>query len=125
MLTGGPDVVRDTALGLGGRRTGKVRDVYALPAADGGARLLIVATDRISAFDVVMPTAIGGKGRVLTAISTRWLRFISEQGIAGTHLLSEDVSGEVSMSPEDRALVEGRAMVCRAPVHARLCCARC
>lgn len=114
MLTGGPDALRETDLSLEGKRSGKVRDVYALPPSDGCARLLVVATDRISAFDVVMPTAIGGKGRVLTAISKRWFRFVSEQGICGTHLIADTVVGEASMTAADRELVEGRAMVCRA-----------
>lgn len=114
MLTGGPDSLHQTALSLPNKRSGKVRDVYSLPPADGGSRLLVVATDRISAFDVVMPTAIGGKGRLLTAISVRWFRFISEQGIAGTHLMSDDVSSEDALTADDRTAVKGRAMVCRA-----------
>jgi len=80
----------ETRLNLPGPRRGKVRDVYELPD-DTGERLLIVATDRISAFDVVMPTAIVGKGRVLTRLSTFWLRFIEQAGICRTHLISEDV----------------------------------
>src|SRR3954465_4082570 len=50
---------------------GKVRDVY-----DLGSQLLIVATDRISAFDWVMPTGIPGKGRLLTAMTAFWLRWL-------------------------------------------------
>lgn len=84
-----------TELALPGLRRGKVRDVYELttttPTA-GGGQLLIVATDRISAFDVVMPTPIPGKGRLLTALSSFWLRFIESQGICRTHLLSDDAS---------------------------------
>ena len=72
-------------------RRGKVRDVYEL--GEGGDRLVIVATDRLSAFDVVLPTPLRGKGRLLTAISTFWLRWIEEQGLTGTHLLSTDVAG--------------------------------
>ncbi|MBL8759053.1 MAG: hypothetical protein JNK35_11545, partial [Phycisphaerae bacterium] len=76
----------DLALPLPLIRRGKVRDVYALPGADGGpGRLLLVATDRISAFDVVMPTPIVGKGRTLTAMSAFWLRFIASRGLAETH----------------------------------------
>jgi phosphoribosylaminoimidazole-succinocarboxamide synthase len=73
-----------TNLNLPGRRQGKVRDVYEFP----GNRLLIVASDRISAFDVVMPTPIPGKGRLLTEISTFWFRFIEERQLAKTHLIS-------------------------------------
>jgi phosphoribosylaminoimidazole-succinocarboxamide synthase len=75
------------------KRQGKVRDVYDLPATQPGSepRLLIVATDRISAFDVVMPTPIAGKGQLLTEISTRWLEFIQTRRLARTHLLSTRV----------------------------------
>ncbi|MEX2217716.1 MAG: phosphoribosylaminoimidazolesuccinocarboxamide synthase [Phycisphaerales bacterium] len=81
-----------TDLALPGRRQGKVRDVYELPGgeAGGGGRLLIVASDRVSAFDVVLPTPIPGKGRVLTEISTSWFRFIESRGLARTHVLSTD-----------------------------------
>jgi phosphoribosylaminoimidazole-succinocarboxamide synthase len=77
-----------TDLALPGLRRGKVRDVYDL----GPSQLLIVATDRISAFDVVMPTPIPGKGRLLTQLSTFWLRFIQSKNICGTHLLTDDVA---------------------------------
>ncbi len=63
---------------------GKVRDVY-----DLGDALLLVATDRISAFDVVLPTGIPGKGRVLTALSVFW--FEQTAGIVQNHLLSPDM----------------------------------
>ena len=64
-------------------RRGKVRDVY-----DLGDRLVIVATDRISAFDWVLPTAIPDKGRVLTALTLFWLEHLG----VPNHLLSADVS---------------------------------
>jgi phosphoribosylaminoimidazole-succinocarboxamide synthase len=63
------------------RRQGKVRDVY-----DLGERLIIVATDRISAFDWVLPTPIPDKGRVLTALTLFWLRWLG----VPNHLLSAD-----------------------------------
>jgi len=73
-------------------RRGKVRDVYELPPGeDGGGRLLFVASDRISAFDVVLPTPIPGKGRLLTEIAAWWFGFIQRRGLAETHLLSTDV----------------------------------
>ncbi|MGD9690133.1 MAG: phosphoribosylaminoimidazolesuccinocarboxamide synthase [Phycisphaerales bacterium] len=99
-------------------RRGKVRDVYELPGRGGeSSRLLLVATDRISAFDVVMPTPIEGKGRTLTAMSTWWLRFIASRGLAETHLISTSVD-EVpeSAAPRgsaQRAWLEGRITVCR------------
>lgn len=64
---------------------GKVRDIY-----DLGDRLLIVATDRISAFDVVMPNPIPDKGRVLTQLSRFWFELTRE--IISNHLISTDVS---------------------------------
>lgn len=83
-----PDALLSSSLNLPGLRRGKVRDVYDLPKD----RLLIIATDRISAFDVVMPTAVPGKGRLLTSLSTFWLRFIEARGLCRTHLLSTDVA---------------------------------
>jgi phosphoribosylaminoimidazole-succinocarboxamide synthase len=67
-------------------RSGKVRDLYELP--DG--RLLLVASDRISAFDVVLPTEIPDKGRVLTGLSRFW--FAETNGIVPNHLLDTDVA---------------------------------
>jgi phosphoribosylaminoimidazole-succinocarboxamide synthase len=63
------------------RRQGKVRDVY-----DLGDRLVIVATDRISAFDWVLPTPIPGKGRILTALTLFWLRWLN----VPNHLVSAE-----------------------------------
>ncbi|MHB8719577.1 MAG: phosphoribosylaminoimidazolesuccinocarboxamide synthase [Candidatus Dormibacteria bacterium] len=74
------------AEGLDVFRRGKVRDTFTLP--DG--TLLMVATDRISAFDVVLPTAIPDKGRVLTQMSRWW--FAQTQHIAPNHLLPDDPS---------------------------------
>lgn len=108
------DALLQTDLQLPGLRRGKVRDVYDLPGSlstlnpsspsnapnstQGSStsstldpRLLIVATDRISAFDVVMPTPIAGKGRLLTELSTFWLRFIERRGICLTHIISTNV----------------------------------
>jgi phosphoribosylaminoimidazole-succinocarboxamide synthase len=102
-------VVFSTRLDLPGRRQGKVRDVYDLPASPGQPpRLLIVATDRVSAFDVVMPTSIPGKGRLLTEISTWWFRFVEERRLAATGLISTDVP-DVPGAQE----LEGRATVQR------------
>ncbi len=86
-----PRPVTSTNLALPGKRSGKVRDVYPLPAVEGRpAALALIATDRISAFDVVMPTPIPGKGIILTQIAAFWLRWIDQQGLAKTHLLSTD-----------------------------------
>lgn len=110
------DAVFETRLPLPNRRQGKVRDIYELPEERGGPAgggLLIVASDRISAFDVVMPTPIVGKGRLLTDISTRWFDFIHQRGLAPTHLVSTSVAGITGISDADRASLEGRSMIAR------------
>ncbi|HET7027469.1 MAG TPA: phosphoribosylaminoimidazolesuccinocarboxamide synthase [Candidatus Limnocylindrales bacterium] len=66
-------------------RSGKVRDLYAV----GGDRLLLVASDRISAFDVVLPTPIPDKGRVLTGLSRFWFR--ETAGIVANHVIASDL----------------------------------
>lgn len=83
---------------------GKVRDNYAID----DERLLIVATDRLSAFDVVMPDPIPGKGRVLTAISNFW--FARTQRVVSNHLTGESLSRYVG-NPGELAMLEGRAVV--------------
>lgn len=87
--------ILSTALRLPGLRAGKVRDIYDLPAGPGEmGRLLIIATDRLSAFDVVLPTGLAGKGRILTSMAVFWMRFVEARGLCRTHLLSTDV-GEI------------------------------
>jgi phosphoribosylaminoimidazole-succinocarboxamide synthase len=110
--------VYSTQLNLPGRRQGKVRDVYEMPAWAGALpRLLIVATDRISAFDVVMPTPIPGKGRLLTEISAWWFRFIESRRLARTHLLSTDVrevpEAAFAGGGTGRGELEGRITIAR------------
>ncbi len=112
------DVLMESDLSLPGLRRGKVRDVYDLPPDPSGQpRLLIIASDRISAFDVVMPTPIAGKGRLLTELSTFWLRLIEARGLARTHLLSTDVgqipASAFSASATRPSQLEGRIMVVR------------
>lgn len=106
----------ETHLPLAGRRSGKVRDLYELPTRDGDERLLIVATDRLSAFDVVLPTPIPGKGAILTALSTHWFGFIEERGLARTHLISTDVDELVRegvLSEADATELRGRSTIAR------------
>ncbi|MBL8764435.1 MAG: phosphoribosylaminoimidazolesuccinocarboxamide synthase [Phycisphaerae bacterium] len=99
-------------------RRGKVRDVYELPPDPRlGPRLLIVASDRVSAFDVVMPTPIPDKGRLLTSIAAHWFRFIESRRIVQTHLLSTDLddlpdAGRALSEPE-RAFLQGRSTIAR------------
>jgi phosphoribosylaminoimidazole-succinocarboxamide synthase len=85
-------------------RHGKVRDIY-----DFGDRLLIVATDRISAVDYVLGTGIPDKGKVLTQISAFW--FDRLKPIVDNHLLSIDANDFPVDSAEDRALFAGRSML--------------
>ncbi len=86
--------------------SGKVRDVY--EAGDG--RLLLVASDRISAFDVVMDEPIADKGRVLTAMSAFWFAHLGD--VVANHLISTDVAD----LPDGARLpgLAGRIMLCRA-----------
>jgi len=87
-------------------RRGKVRDVY-----DLGDRLLVVATDRISAFDVVLPTAIPDKGIVLTQLSLFWFRLLS--GVVPHHVLESDVDRYDAALRPHRAQLDGRSMIVR------------
>ncbi len=107
--------VVSTNLPYQGRRQGKVRDIYSVPpTSDRGSCVLIVASDRISAFDVVMPTPIPGKGRELTAISTRWFDLIRQWNLIGDHLVSTDAADLPGLNDEQRTQVEGRMMLGRA-----------
>jgi len=85
---------------------GKVRDIYAV----GDDHLLIVTTDRLSAFDVVLPDPIPGKGAVLTAVSNFW--FGRTGSLVPNHLADLSLA-EVLPDPAERAQVEGRAIVVR------------
>jgi phosphoribosylaminoimidazole-succinocarboxamide synthase len=84
------------------KRQGKVRDVY-----DMGDRLLIVSTDRISAFDWVLPNGIPGKGRVLTQLSCFWFKALSVQH----HLITADLPAELGLSSHARDMLQGRSML--------------
>lgn len=106
----GPRVVTETDLPLPLYRRGKVRDVY---EADGS--LLIVATDRLSAFDYVLPTPIPGKGAILTQLSAFWFNFTPH--IVPNHMITTDVT-EICAAIEDllqmdRSILESRTMLVR------------
>src|ERR1700748_3134170 len=88
---------------------GKVRDIYAV----GDDRVLLLATDRISAFDVVMAETIPMKGAVLTQISAWW--FNELEGVVPHHMISADADSiirEVPALKDHRASLAGRAMLC-------------
>ena len=87
---------------------GKVRDLYAVD----DQHLLMVASDRLSAFDVILPTIIPGKGAVLTAVSNFW--FARTHPIIPNHLhLATKTLLEALPGPAERALVADRAVVAR------------
>ena len=89
---------------IGEPRRGKVRDIY-----DLGDMLLLVVTDRVSAFDVVLPNGIPGKGKILTAISKFW--FDRMQGIVKNHIVSTDVCDFPEPLRKYSDMLEGRSML--------------
>ncbi len=97
-------VVYETNFPIGKRYQGKVRDIYLL---DG--HLLIVATDRVSAFDVVMPNPIPDKGYVLTQISLFW--FKEKEDIVPNHLITAEPTEFPSICQKYAHLLEGRSML--------------
>jgi len=97
-------VLETNLAGLKPPKRGKVRDIY-----DLGETLLIVATDRISAFDVVLPNGVPGKGRVLTQISKFW--FTQTASIVRNHVLSTDVKDYPAECRPHAAILEGRSML--------------
>ena len=102
--------VSQTTLPLPLVRRGKVREVYAV---DEHA-LLLVASDRVSAFDVVLPNSVPGKGAVLTQMSAFWFRELSS--VVPNHFLSADVEEIIERVPslaEYRSEIAGRTMLCR------------
>ena len=90
--------------GLEPRARGKVRDIYEL-----GDDLLIVATDRVSAYDSIIPTPIPGKGRVLTMLSEFWFGLLKD--IVPDHLITTDVAAMDLPSGADREALAGRSML--------------
>ncbi|HTG00028.1 MAG TPA: phosphoribosylaminoimidazolesuccinocarboxamide synthase [Nitrospirota bacterium] len=99
-----PLVLETNLEGLQPPRRGKVRDIY-----DLGDSLLIIATDRISAFDVVLPNGVPEKGRVLTQISQFW--FAKTESIVPNHLITTDISRYPALCLKHAALLEGRSML--------------
>ena len=101
-----PIVLETNLAGLTPPKRGKVRDIY-----DLGDRLLIIATDRISAFDVVLPNAIPEKGRVLTRISEYW--FSKTADIVKNHLIATQLKDFPPVCRQHADLLEGRSMLVR------------
>jgi len=85
-------------------RRGKVRDIY-----DLGDSLLFIASDRISAFDVVMPNGIPDKGRVLTQMSLFWFDFLKD--IVDNHLVTAEVGEYPEPLRKYRSILDGRSMI--------------
>jgi phosphoribosylaminoimidazole-succinocarboxamide synthase len=109
-MSGDGAAMTASALPLPVMLRGKVRDVYEV----GADRLLLVATDRVSAFDVVMHEAVPFKGAVLTQLTAWWLRRL-EADVAH-HMISADAAEIVAAVPElaaHRATLAGRAMLCQ------------
>ena len=101
-------IILETDLpGLERHARGKVRDVYRM-----GERLLIVATDRISAFDYILPTGIPDKGRVLTQLSLFWFDFLRD--VTANHFLTARVDEYPPPLPDFRHQLEGRSAVFQA-----------
>ena len=110
---GRPDAASVTGIALPHTYTGKVRDLYDVDHE----RMLIVASDRISVFDVVLDDLVPDKGRALTALSTFW--FEETAGLAPNHLISSDPTDFPETAGPD---VAGRAMLVRATQPVRLEC---
>jgi phosphoribosylaminoimidazole-succinocarboxamide synthase len=108
------DAVTETHLPLGTPFRGKVRDCYRFTSDRHGDVMLIVSTDRISAFDWILPTPIPDKGKVLTAISAFWFELLSRGPAPITHhLLTTDVDAMGLPAAIDRGPLRGRSMLVR------------
>ena len=100
-----------TDLPLPNKRTGKVRDLYDLTLPDGGAGILIIASDRVSVFDVVLGNGIPGKGVLLTRVSKFWFDYFADT--VRHHLVSTDPNDIDGLTEAQRATLQGRIMICR------------
>ncbi len=100
-----PEAVLTTSLeGVALRSRGKVRDIYAVED-----QLLLVTTDRVSAFDVVIPEGIPEKGRVLNSLSAWWLR--RTEHIVPNHLVTDDVDEYPEVLAAAKGMLDGRSML--------------
>jgi phosphoribosylaminoimidazole-succinocarboxamide synthase len=105
----------ETLSGLTLFNRGKVRDIY-----DLGDKLLLVASDRISAFDVILPTLIPDKGKILTALSVYWFGVM--QDIIPHHLITTNVDEFPATCRPHKAQLEGRAMLVKKSLPAPVEC---
>lgn len=106
------NTVYETHLPYENKRKGKVRDLYPLKRnSEAPDQLLIIASDRISAYDVVLPNPIPEKGKLLTSISTGWFDFIEQNNLASHHLISTDPSDLPNLTSEQKESLEGRIMI--------------
>ena len=105
------DALLSIDLPLPNHRSGKVRDLYDVTLPNGEDGVLIIASDRISAFDVVMANGLPGKGIVLTQISKFWFDYFS--GKVEHHLISTDVADVPGLTDDQRRQLDGRIMLCR------------
>jgi phosphoribosylaminoimidazole-succinocarboxamide synthase len=99
-----PPLLETSLPGIARWRKGKVRDVY-----DLGDRLLVVATDRLSAFDVVLPTGVPGKGILLTQMSLFWFRLLAD--VVPHHVVTADVAEYPADLARFSGQLEGRSMI--------------
>src|SRR5262245_62820013 len=107
MIATGEALLEVTLPGLSPWRSGKVRDVYEA----GADHLVIVASDRLSAYDSILPTPIPGKGRVLTALSAHWFRTLA--CAAPHHFVSDDPRTYPAPFDRHAARLAGRSMLVR------------
>lgn len=105
------DALLTTDLPLANKRQGKVRDVYDITLSDGDEGVLIVATDRISVFDVVLANGIPGKGKLLTQIAAFWFDYFNDT--VNHHLVSTEIGAVDGLTAAQQRDLEGRVMVCR------------
>ena len=101
----------NTDLPLPNKRSGKVRDLYDMTLPDGTDGILIVASDRVSVFDVVLENGIPGKGILLTRVSRFWFDFFADS--IKHHLVSTNPADIEGLTGDQRAMLEGRIMICR------------
>lgn len=105
------EALTETELPLPNKRSGKVRDLYDLTLPDGSDGILLIATDRVSVFDVVLANGIPGKGVLLTQLSKFWFDFFASD--FNHHLVSTDPADIAGLSAEQRSQLQGRIMICR------------